>query len=391
VREDLLRRSLREPAPGEAEAGERSWEVVRAAFALRAPSPRPPRVPLRAALILAAAVAVAVAAVTPPGRAVLGEIRDAVGRERVVGVERAKPALVSLPAPGRLLVVSERGPWVVQRDGSKRRLGAYEDATWSPRGLFVAATRGRTLVALDPKGTVRWSLSRPEPVSDARWAPSGLRITYRSGGSLRVVAGDGTGDRLLARRTSLFVAPTWRPGSAHVVSYADASGRVRTVNADTGRELWRPPPGPVVRFLEWTRDGRFLLAVSDADLRLYRGRRVRTRIEIPRTHELTRATLEPGGTKIAYAIRERATKRASLFLYTGADSLLLFEGAGRFRDLTWSPDGRWLAFAWPAADQLIFVRVADRKVVAVSNVAREFDPGGIGPVRFPRLSGWCCP
>ena len=48
-------------------------------------------------------------------------------------------------------------------------------------------------------------------------------------------------------------------------------------------------------------------------------------------------------------------------------------------------------FGWPAADQLIFIRVADRKVVAVSNVSREFDPGAVGPVAFPRIAGWCCP
>jgi len=53
--------------------------------------------------------------------------------------------------------------------------------------------------------------------------------------------------------------------------------------------------------------------------------------------------------------------------------------------------GGWLVFGWPAADQLIFIRVADRKVVAVSNVSREFDPGAVGPVAFPRIAGWCCP
>ncbi len=47
--------------------------------------------------------------------------------------------------------------------------------------------------------------------------------------------------------------------------------------------------------------------------------------------------------------------------------------------LAWSPDGRWLVTAAPAADQWIFLHGA--RVVAVSNIARQFG----GPVS---LDGW---
>jgi hypothetical protein len=77
--------------------------------------------------------------------AVVDRFRDAVGREP------SQPALVKLPAPGRLLVLSPAGAWVVDGDGSKRLLSGYEDASWSPRGLYVVATRGHQLVALDPE------------------------------------------------------------------------------------------------------------------------------------------------------------------------------------------------------------------------------------------------
>ena len=74
------------------------------------------------------------------------------------GPENAQPALTSLPAPGRLLVTSPEGPWIVDRDGSQRLLGDYQEAAWSPSGLFAAVSRGRQLTAVDPVGNCagRW-------------------------------------------------------------------------------------------------------------------------------------------------------------------------------------------------------------------------------------------
>lgn len=69
----------------------------------------------------------------------------------------------------------------------------------------------------------------------------------------------------------------------------------------------------------------------------------------------------------------------------------LFPGRGRFSDLQWSPDGRWLLVAWRDADQWLFVssaRVGELR--AVSDIGRQFDPGGAGVASFPGVSGWCC-
>jgi hypothetical protein len=69
----------------------------------------------------------------------------------------------------------------------------------------------------------------------------------------------------------------------------------------------------------------------------------------------------------------------------------LFVGAGALTDLAWSPDGRWLLVGWPSADQWVFVRAqSGRRVVAVSNVGRQFNPGAPGNQPFPSVSGWCC-
>lgn len=179
---------MRFHAPGEQEAQERAWAVVRRAYEEREPVawPRRHARPLAAAALVAA---IAAAALSPPGRSVVHSLREA------VGVKEAEPALFSLPTRGQLLATSREGTWVVHQDGSKRLLGRYRDATFSPHGLFIAATRANQLVALDPLGNVRWTLARPAPRHPV-WTGTrtNTRITYVSGGQLRVVAGDGTGD-----------------------------------------------------------------------------------------------------------------------------------------------------------------------------------------------------
>ena len=60
--------------------------------------------------------------------------------------------------------------------------------------------------------------------------------------------------------------------------------------------------------------------------------------------------------------------------------------------LLYSPDGEWLLLAWRSADQWLFLNPADpRRVVAISDIAAQFDPGTTSPPSFPKLAGWCCP
>ena len=204
MNEHRLRQALLSVAPpDEIGAQRRAWRVVRTSFGEREPTPWPirHRRPIGAVAI---GVALLAAAVSPPGRAVIDEVREAVGTEKVVGVPQAKPALFSLPAEGRVLVSAPSGAWIVSADGSRRKLGDYDEATWSPRGLFVGVSKRHQLAAVTPKGDVRWTLSRPR-VHDASWAPSGFRVAYLSGSNLRLVAGDGTGDRRVD--AALAVAP----------------------------------------------------------------------------------------------------------------------------------------------------------------------------------------
>src|SRR6478672_1780299 len=151
------------PADRAAEA--RAWELVRAAYAEYEPARARPRLrwaPAAAVLLCA----VAAAAFSSPGRTVVDAVR------RTIGVEHAAPALFRLPAPGRLLVSGKGGTWLVASDGSKRRLGAYTRAAWSPHGLFVVAATADELATLEPRtGSVHWTLSRPQ-IAFPRWGGS---------------------------------------------------------------------------------------------------------------------------------------------------------------------------------------------------------------------------
>jgi hypothetical protein len=102
----------------------------------------------------------------------------------------------------------------------------------------------------------------------------------------------------------------------------------------------------------------------------------------------------PEGQQLAFTAFDARTGTSSVLLVDTAgpgEPRTLFAGEGRFDGLAWSPDGRWLLVGWPDADQWLFLRAPDvRRVVTVSAVSSEFDPGGSGEGRFPRVVSWCC-
>lgn len=382
-------------APNEPDARARAWRVVEAGLAEHAAPGRPPRRRRRQfALAVIAAAAVAAGALTPAGAAVGQWIGEAVNPGR----ENAQPALTRLPADGRLLVNSDSGSWIFARDGSMRRLGDYTEARWSPRGLFVIATRGRQLVALDPVGAVRWSLARSQEIKKPAWSPDGFRVAYLSGDSVRVVAGDGTGDTEVGRDPAIRT-PAWRAGPEHILAYSDSAGRITVVQTDAPRQLWRTRAGEPPRELLWTDDGTRLVAVFGRRFEVYTnaGQRVRE-VDFPPGIRAVSAETRPDEASLALTLYRPSSDRSEVLIVPleGRGSLTgpqrrLFAGAGRFTDLAWSPDGRWLILTWPDADQWIFVRTTGvPRVEAVSNITRQFDPGGTNRGAFPALGGWCC-
>jgi WD40-like Beta Propeller Repeat len=369
VRRELERIEI----PGEHEARGRALSVVLAGFAAREPvSRRRSRTPV---VVVAALLAFAAGLLSPPGRAVLGELRE------VVGVEQAEPALFSLPASGRVLVVSGASAWIVSPDGSTRLLGPYRDAAWSPFGRFVVGATPLQIAALEPDGEKRWSLARPE-VRLPAWGGtrSDTRIAYLTRSRLHVVAGDGTGDvdagGLPAAAAA--VRPAWRPGPGHVLAYADTRGRVAVYDT-RGTVQLRTSRVPGIRALAWSRRGTLLVVTGDGLIAYgQQGQRLLRRA-LPGVRS---AEYAPDGRSLAVA---RGREVLLLDARTLRTSARVFAGRGPFAGASWSPDGRWLLVSWPAADQWVFVQVrGGRRVTAVSNIAAQFEG-------YPRSVSWCCP
>jgi hypothetical protein len=294
-------------APREHEAEERAWAVVSAAYAEREPVTWPRRhwQPVVAVAVVAAVVA---AALSPPGRSVVRSLREA------VGVKEAEQALFSLPTRGQLLVTSRQGLWLVRADGSKRLLGHYRHASFSPHGLYVTATRANELLALDPKGKVRWALARPAPRYPV-WTGTrtDTRIAYLSGGQLRIVAGDGTGDHAVGRAALL--PPAWLPGR---------------------------------KLVFWTGSKAML-------------------------YDDTSGTTRPLRNYVF--VRDPIIRRRAGLSEVIVHGRVVFRGTGVFDRAVRSPDGRWLLVTWPTANQWVFVRTKPRKIVGVARITQQFGRG----------------
>lgn len=353
----------RDPVPGETESADRSWALVRGAYEERLPAPR--RRDLRPLLALTAAIVILAAALSPPGLAVWGSLRDAVSNE---------DHLVALPSGGRVLVNAADGAWVVSADGSKRFLSDYRDAAWSPHGLYLAAARGNQLVALEPNGKVHWKLARRGAVADPQWSYEGYRIAYFAGGALRVVNGDGTGDHLLTHDARPGVL-AWQPGT-HSLAYVNRAGNIAITDVDRAHSSAYLRTRLSPHKLQWTADSR-LVAVGPRAVGIF-GRRGPQLQRIGVVGRVAAAAVSPEGRRIAVVAVRNGSSTVDV------DGKAVFNGTGVIRDVVWSPDGRWLLLNWRGADEWIFLRSPARKLVTVSNIRGTFGDGAA-------LAGWCCP
>ena len=278
-----------------------------------------------------------------------------------------------------MLVASDAGVWIVQQDGSKRLLGPYREASWSPFGRYVIAARENELAALEPDGDVRWTLGRPG-VRFPRWTgtESDTRIAYVDRTGIRAVAGDGTGDRLLVPRARGPIA--WRPGAGFVLAYT-AAKRVRAIDATTGAVVLQAsrPVGRVTN-VEWSSNGARVLVLSPHHLRVYDGRGRIVDEESPAENwPDVDAAFRPGTTEVAVA-RVHGSQSSTYIL----GGRRLSNVTGVVRELEWSPDGHWLIITWQTADQWIVARADGRHFRAVANVSEQFRSRS-----FPRVDGWC--
>ena len=172
----------------------------------------------------------------------------------------------ALPA-GRLLVSSAHGTWIVRGDGTRLRLGPWTAATWSPRGLYVAAWRGRELSAVAPERARgvddRGARAGPRRHVVARRLPDRLSPRRRAGGRRR--RRDGRTRPRPAR------AARRRPRGARARRTRwpgwPRAGRVEVRDVDTGALVWRSAATVgAASALAWSADGHRLLARGDRRL-----------------------------------------------------------------------------------------------------------------------------
>lgn len=396
-RADALARALAHVAVPEAVAAEqRARKLVLAAFEAREPVPvRRRRSGLRLALGVAGAALLAGVAVASPGTETIRRfVRDAVVAHKTI-----PSAPMRLPGGGSLLVRAPDGSpsalWVVHGDGSRKLLGRYRDGSWSPHARFVVASAGRRLSALDPhSGRLRWSISAAAAVRGARWSleatvPPCCRIAYLSGATLRIVAGDGSGDHLLApadRRA----APAWRPADhRRALAYVDPAGAVRLVSADTGKALAVPyHHGFRPTSLAWSSDGRRLLAMNpirlvvlDASLR-----QIGTVRRPGGLHaSFTAATFAPRSHALIVLGRLGPAARTRIeLLRPGHPPRALETLVAGLTGLAAAPDGRSVLVGWGAADQWLLVPTqAGARARRVTGLAAAF-----GSSAIPVANAW---
>ena len=394
VETDLRQALQRIQAPDELDGLRRAWPLVRGAFEAREEVDWR-RQNFRPLLAAAVGVVILAAAISSPGRALVGSVRDTISGSKHV---KAGPALTSLPAPGDLLVNSKVGPWIVHFDGSKRLLAPWWAGSWSPQAKYVVVTRGHEVAAVDPnnKGAIHWSIERSGTVHAARWSQDGFRVAYLNGRELRVVVGDGTGDAVVRQQVGA-TPPAWRPQAGHELAFATADGRIELVETDSAKTVWRTVPREPPTQLVWSEDGERLLVLGERSLLVLDANGKR----------LQRMGLAVGPSGVAFVRKSHrfvmiryspATGQSDLVLLQAEASpgepRFLYSAPGDFGSLAISPNGNWLLVGWINADQWLFLRLTAAKVKAVSNIAEQFgaetQKGPLSSV-FPASVSWCCP
>jgi Tol biopolymer transport system component len=229
---------------------------------------------------------------------------------------------------------------------------------------------------------VHWSIGRVGRIRKPRWSFDGFRIAYFAGGALRIVNGNGTADRLLTRDVRPGPA-AWQPNT-HDLAYVNRARKIQIANVDKRNRRATVQTRSTPRQLEWTSDGKRLIAVQRHAVEIFWQRGPRIGGLDRGSAWVVAASISPNGKSIAFIETHGDRSTLQLTGVLGGPTGPVFSGAGTFRNVIWSPDGRWLLLDWSSADQWLFIRQPVKKIGAVSNIRVNFGEA-------PTVNGWCCP
>jgi hypothetical protein len=203
------------------------------------------------------------------------------------------------------------------------------------------------------------------------------------------------------------VPPAWFPPGLHLLAYVNDERRLVVAEADTARTMDAAGASPGVVGLDWSANGHRLIEFSRRDLWLRDVRMSKLagslrlgparRIPLPAATVIRAAAFSPRGHTIAVLLDRSLgpgppRSEALLIDPAGGSARRLFGVSGHLTELAWSPDGRRLLLAWPAADQWLFVPTeGGARLRAIGDIAAVFAPGNARRATYPRVEGWCCP
>ena len=192
--------------------------------------------------------------------------------------------------------------WLVSHDGLKRRLGSYEDADWSPHGLYLVATRPNELAALDVDRAASAGRSLAATSASRRGK---ARVPTRA--SPTSPQADFASSRATGPATTCSTATLGRAAGLGSRAAAHARLRARAARsscATADRTSRVAPPVSACRpSLEWSSDGRAARGrLAAADRRARAGRPRRRTISMLGA-KLEQAAFRPGSHDLAVSLR----------------------------------------------------------------------------------------